>query len=108
MLQIVYLPEPSKVFGVHNFVDVLKDAIRDFISPPVLTNKNIVLSQLAKDCLETFMVHCASFFNILLQTTGHNRARQRDRIAYLFESFCTLQEEVNFSILIFIQNYNIV
>lgn len=95
MLQIVYFPTTNRVFGVHNFVDVLKDAARNFICPPVLMAKSTLLqNHKAKECVDNFLGHCANFFSGLLLTSGHNRARQRDRLAYLFESFAALQDEV--------------
>lgn len=106
MLQIVYLPgmnrfsNPSevfrsRVFGAHNFTDVLKDAARNFIAPPALMAKsNLLQNHEAREYVDKFLTHCANFFGNLLQTCGHNRARQRDRLAYLFESFALLQEEV--------------
>ncbi|KAL7295496.1 hypothetical protein TKK_0011143 [Trichogramma kaykai] len=94
LLQIVYLPTPNRVFGVQNLTDVLKEAARNFIAPPVLMPKNNLLqNHQAKDCIDNFLVHCANFFSTLLQISGHNRARQRDRIAYLFENFAALQDE---------------
>ncbi|XP_014213220.1 N-alpha-acetyltransferase 35, NatC auxiliary subunit [Copidosoma floridanum] len=94
MLQIIYLPTPYRVFGVHNFADVLKDAARNFIAPPVLMPKSTLLQQhQAKEFVDNFLGHCANFFGTLLQTSGHNRARQRDRLAFLFENFAALQDE---------------
>ncbi|XP_058810914.1 N-alpha-acetyltransferase 35, NatC auxiliary subunit [Phymastichus coffea] len=94
MLQIVYLPSVNRVFGVHNFIDILRDAARNFIAPPALLPKSSLLQNTqAKECVDKFLAHCASFFAILLQTTGHNRARQRDRLAYLFENCAALQDE---------------
>jgi hypothetical protein len=95
MLQIVYFPTPNRVFGVHNFLDVLKDAARNFIAPPALMPKTILLqNHQAKEFVDSFLGHCANVFGTLLQISGHNRARQRDRLAYLFENFANLQDEV--------------
>ena len=94
MLQIVYLPTTNRVFGVHNFADVLKDAARNFIAPPVLMPKTTLLqNHQAKEYVDSFMTHCISLFGNLLQLTGHNRARQRDKLAHLLEDFATLQDE---------------
>ena len=95
MLQIVYLPSSNRIFGVHNFAEVLKDAAKNFIAPPSLLPKSTLLqNHQAKDCVDNFLLHCVNFFSTLLQTSGHNRARQRDRLAYLFENFAALQDEV--------------
>lgn len=97
MLQIVYLPTINRVFGVQNFVDVLKDAARNFIAPPVLMPKSTLLqNHQAKEYVDSFMSHCVNLFGSLLQITGHNRARQRDKLAHLLEDFATLQDEVSF------------
>ncbi|OXU25008.1 hypothetical protein TSAR_013448 [Trichomalopsis sarcophagae] len=92
MLQIVYLF--NRVFVTDNFADLLKDAARNFIAPPALMPRSTLLqSHQAKECVDNFLAHCANFFSTLLQTTGHNRARQRDRLAYLFDNFAALQDE---------------
>ncbi|XP_076658561.1 N-alpha-acetyltransferase 35 isoform X1 [Halictus rubicundus] len=94
MLQIVYLPTTNRVFGVHNFADVLKDAARNFIAPPVLMPKSTLLqNHQAKEYVDNFLSHCVSLFGMLLQLTGHNRARQRDKLAHLLEDFAALQDE---------------
>ena len=95
MLQIVYLPTTNRVFGVHNFADVLRDAARNFIAPPVLLSKSTLLqNHQAKEYVDSFLSHCVSLFGNLLQLSGHNRARQRDKLAHLLEDFATLQDEV--------------
>ena len=40
---------------------------------------------------------CKTFLNLYFdfQATGHNRARQRDKIAQLLEEFATVQEEAD-------------
>ncbi|XP_043265952.1 N-alpha-acetyltransferase 35, NatC auxiliary subunit [Colletes gigas] len=94
MLQIVYLPTINRVFGVQNFADVLKDAARNFIAPPVLMPKSTLLqNHQAKEYVDSFMSHCVSLFSSLLQLTGHNRARQRNKLAHLLEEFAALQDE---------------
>ncbi|XP_006607214.1 N-alpha-acetyltransferase 35, NatC auxiliary subunit isoform X2 [Apis dorsata] len=94
MLQIVYLPTTNRVFGVQNFADVLKDAARSFIAPPVLMPKSTLLqNHQAKEYVDSFMSHCVGLFGSLLQLTGHNRARQRDKLAHLLDDFAILQDE---------------
>lgn len=95
MLQIVYLPTTNRVFGVQNFADILKDAARSFIAPPVLMPKSTLLqNHQAKEYVDSFMSHCVGLFGSLLQLTGHNRARQRDKLAHLLDDFAILQDEV--------------
>lgn len=96
MLQIVYLPTTNRVFGVQNFADVLKDAARNFIAPPVLMPKSTLLqNHQAKEYVDSFLSHCVGLFGSLLQLTGHNRARQRDKLAHLLDDFAILQDEVS-------------
>lgn len=40
VLQVLYLPENNKVFGVTSLTDVLKESVKAFIAPPVLMPKN--------------------------------------------------------------------
>jgi hypothetical protein len=44
--------------------------------------------------VETFLNHCVRPFGNLVQLCGHNRARQRDKLAHLLEDFAALQDEV--------------
>ncbi|XP_017799138.1 PREDICTED: N-alpha-acetyltransferase 35, NatC auxiliary subunit [Habropoda laboriosa] len=94
MLQIIYLPTTNRVFGVQNFADVLKEAVRNFTGSPALMPKSTLFyNHLAKGNVDSFMSHCVYLFGSLLQLTGHNRARQRDKLAHLLEEFATLQDE---------------
>jgi hypothetical protein len=51
----------------------------------------------AKECVNNFFDHCTRPFAGLIQICGHNKARQRDKLAHLMEDFSALQDEVNFS-----------
>ncbi|XP_071449323.1 N-alpha-acetyltransferase 35, NatC auxiliary subunit [Hetaerina americana] len=94
ILQLLYLPTCSKVLGTHNFVDVLRDAAKNFISPPALMPKSTLLNiPQAKEYVDTFLNHCVRPFGSLIQICGHNRARQRDKLAHLLEEFGNLQDE---------------
>ncbi|XP_008554508.1 N-alpha-acetyltransferase 35, NatC auxiliary subunit [Microplitis demolitor] len=94
MLQIIYLPGGNRVFGAHNFTDILKDAAKNFTAPPALLPKSTLLqNHQARECVETFFYHCTTLFNSLLQMSGHNRARQRDILAHILEDFATLHDE---------------
>ena len=44
VLQLLYLPQCNKVFGTLNFVDVLRDAAKNFIFPPALMPKSTLLN----------------------------------------------------------------
>uniref|UniRef100_A0A668AX37 N-alpha-acetyltransferase 35, NatC auxiliary subunit n=1 Tax=Myripristis murdjan TaxID=586833 RepID=A0A668AX37_9TELE len=77
LLQTTFLIDNKKVFGTHLMQDMIKDALRYFVSPPVLSSK----------------VMCRSPFCSLIQIHGHNRARQRDKLGHILEEFATLQDE---------------
>ena len=53
-----------------------------------------MLNQQAKEYVESFLGHCVRPFCTLVQISGHNRARQRDKLSHLLEELSALQEEV--------------
>ncbi|XP_044256137.1 N-alpha-acetyltransferase 35, NatC auxiliary subunit [Tribolium madens] len=73
--------------------DILKEAVKTFICPPALVSKSILSNQQAKKYVESFLAHCTRPFASFLQLCGHNRARQRDKLAHLLEEFTNLQDE---------------
>ncbi|GAB6018981.1 hypothetical protein CHUAL_013993 [Chamberlinius hualienensis] len=93
--QLLYLPQPKLVFGIHSISDVLRDAARLFIAPPALASRSASLTNVAKDCVELFLSHCVRPFSNLIQICGHNRARQRDKLAHILEDFANLQDEAD-------------
>ncbi|XP_076336394.1 N-alpha-acetyltransferase 35 isoform X2 [Tachypleus tridentatus] len=96
VLQLLYLSQPNKVFGTTPMVDVLRDAVRCFIRPPALQLKSTLLNNpQAKEYVEAFLNHCVRPFSCLLLTSGHNRARQRDKLAHLLEELAGLQDEAD-------------
>ncbi|XP_063228469.1 N-alpha-acetyltransferase 35, NatC auxiliary subunit [Bacillus rossius redtenbacheri] len=94
ILQLLYLPVFNKVFGTLSFSDVLREAAKNFIFPPALMPKSTLLANTqAKEYVDTLLTHCVRPFGNLIQLCGHNRARQRDKLAHLLEDFATLQDE---------------
>ncbi|OBS72381.1 hypothetical protein A6R68_13048 [Neotoma lepida] len=96
--ETTFLVDNKKVFGTHLMQDMVKDALRSFVSPPVLS-PNLMLMRCilscrcclynnhqAKDCIDSFVTHC-------VRIHGHNRARQRDKLGHILEEFATLQDE---------------
>ncbi|KAK9890677.1 hypothetical protein WA026_012029 [Henosepilachna vigintioctopunctata] len=84
------------VFPVNNskfMKEQVKDAVKAFIAPPSLTVKSFLGNQQAKQYVDSFLMHCIRPFANFLQLCGHNRARQRDKLANLLEDFCILQDE---------------
>ncbi|GAB1298268.1 N-alpha-acetyltransferase 35, NatC auxiliary subunit [Apodemus speciosus] len=91
-----FLVDNKKVFGTHLMQDMVKDALRSFVSPPVLSPKCCLYNNhQAKDCIDSFVTHCVRVqpFCSLVQIHGHNRARQRDKLGHILEEFATLQDE---------------
>ncbi|RXM32324.1 N-alpha-acetyltransferase 35, NatC auxiliary subunit [Acipenser ruthenus] len=89
-----FLIDNRKVFGTHLMQDMIKEALRYFVSPPVLSAKCCLYNNhQAKDYIDSFVTHCARPFCSLIQIHGHNRARQRDKLGHILEEFATLQDE---------------
>ncbi|XP_062310710.1 N-alpha-acetyltransferase 35, NatC auxiliary subunit isoform X3 [Osmerus eperlanus] len=94
LLQTTFLIDNKKVFGTHLMQDMIKDALRYFVSPPVLSSKCCLYNNhQAKDYIDSFVTHCSRPFCSLIQIHGHNRARQRDKLGHILEEFATLQDE---------------
>ncbi|XP_077416930.1 N-alpha-acetyltransferase 35, NatC auxiliary subunit [Vanacampus margaritifer] len=94
LLQTTFLIDNKKVFGTHLMQDMIKDALRYFVSPPVLSYKCCLFNNhQAKDYIDSFVTHCSRPFCSLVQIHGHNRARQRDKLGHILEEFATLQDE---------------
>uniref|UniRef100_A0A8C9RM46 N-alpha-acetyltransferase 35, NatC auxiliary subunit n=1 Tax=Scleropages formosus TaxID=113540 RepID=A0A8C9RM46_SCLFO len=94
LLQTTFLIDNRKVFGTHLMQDMIKDALRSFVSPPVLSIKCCLYNNhQAKDYIDSFVTHCSRPFCSLIQIHGHNRARQRDKLGHILEEFATLQDE---------------
>uniref|UniRef100_A0AAR2IP77 N-alpha-acetyltransferase 35, NatC auxiliary subunit n=1 Tax=Pygocentrus nattereri TaxID=42514 RepID=A0AAR2IP77_PYGNA len=94
LLQTTFLIDNKKVFGTHLMQDMIKDALRYFVSPPVLSPKcSLYNNHQAKDYIDSFVTHCSRPFCSLIQIHGHNRARQRDKLGHILEEFATLQDE---------------
>ncbi|XP_072945563.1 N-alpha-acetyltransferase 35, NatC auxiliary subunit-like [Epargyreus clarus] len=107
-LQLLYLsPSPAATANMahsgisgpvqprsqHVFVEILRDSIKNFVNPPVLSSKSAPTSPPAREFVENFLARCVRPFAVLLQVCGHNRARQRDKLALLLDEFAGLQEE---------------
>jgi len=116
VLQLLYTPLHSPPSRQHagsspagpplppGFPELLRDSCKSFMAPPCLlpqpkSSPGLPSSPLhtlqVKLCLDTFFSQCCRPFGLLLQATGHNRARQRDKISQLLEEFSTVQEEAD-------------
>ncbi|ELT98724.1 hypothetical protein CAPTEDRAFT_112621 [Capitella teleta] len=96
ILQLLYVPTNRRILGTHSMVDVLKEAIRGFIVPPALMPRSAIANNApAKEYVDAFLAHCVRPVFNLLQTVGHNRARQRGKWAHLLEELGTLQDEAD-------------
>ncbi|KAG7310892.1 hypothetical protein JYU34_003724 [Plutella xylostella] len=78
----------------HVFVEILRESVRDFVNPPALSAKSpMPTTPQAREFVENFLARCVRPFAVLLQVCGHNRARQRVKLALLLDEFAALQEE---------------
>uniref|UniRef100_A0A3P8VUS9 N-alpha-acetyltransferase 35, NatC auxiliary subunit n=1 Tax=Cynoglossus semilaevis TaxID=244447 RepID=A0A3P8VUS9_CYNSE len=94
LLQTTFLIDNKKVYGTHLMQDMIKDALRYFVSPPVLSYKCCLFNNhQAKDYIDSFVTHCSRPFCSPIQIHGHNQARQRDKLGHILEEFATLQDE---------------
>ncbi|KAG7167158.1 N-alpha-acetyltransferase 35, NatC auxiliary subunit-like [Homarus americanus] len=89
LAQVLYLGG-DKLWGGQGMAEALREAARSFICPPALLPKAP-----AKDYVDSFFNRCVRPFEQLIQTCGHNRARQRDKVAHLLEEFAMLQDEAD-------------
>uniref|UniRef100_T1JNY4 Protein MAK10 homolog n=1 Tax=Strigamia maritima TaxID=126957 RepID=T1JNY4_STRMM len=106
LLQLLYLPNTEvnyllvsltiKTFGTELMTDVLRDGARAFISPPVFVQKSrLMLNAQAKEYVDTFLNRCVRPFCFLIKISGHNRARQRDKLSHILEDLANLQDEAD-------------
>eukprot|EP00088_Acartia_fossae_P044709 TRINITY_DN4761_c0_g1_i1.p1 TRINITY_DN4761_c0_g1~~TRINITY_DN4761_c0_g1_i1.p1 ORF type:complete len:760 (+),score=180.75 TRINITY_DN4761_c0_g1_i1:119-2281(+) len=87
-----------------NLQDLLQESCREFHLPPAIlestkmsssaTAGNVNIQQV-RQCLDMFFFQCCRPFGFLLQSYGHNRARQREKLAAVLEEFFTPQEEAD-------------
>nr|XP_053647736.1 N-alpha-acetyltransferase 35, NatC auxiliary subunit-like [Cherax quadricarinatus] len=95
LAQVLYLGG-DKLWGGQAMAEALREAARGFICPPALLPKAPVMNNVqAKDYVDSFFNRCVRPFEQLIQTCGHNRARQRDKVAHLLEEFAMLQDEAD-------------
>lgn len=92
MLQLFYLPPSGLVFGETAFVKIIKDSCKQFIKPPILSGQ-VNVDTSTKDIVEAFFNRCLIPFKNVIQTYGHNRARQREKIAIVLKDFVCIMEE---------------
>ncbi|XP_031566429.1 N-alpha-acetyltransferase 35, NatC auxiliary subunit-like [Actinia tenebrosa] len=86
----------SKLFGRIPGVDVVRDAIKAFNSPPSIAEKSSLLNNpKAKEISDLFINRAVRSMKSVTHTLGHNRARQRDKLGQLLEEFASLQDEAD-------------
>lgn len=44
-MQILYMPENGKILGTANIIDVLRESARNFICPPVLSVRSLIINK---------------------------------------------------------------
>ncbi|KAB7494007.1 N-alpha-acetyltransferase 35, NatC auxiliary subunit [Armadillidium nasatum] len=100
LAQILYY----SLWGGQSMQDVLREGCEKFYlsSRPFTKGSRtfekiiiIIILLQAKRYVDSFFMQCVSQFEILILTCGHNRARQRDKVALLLEEFALLQDEAD-------------
>ncbi|XP_039758508.1 N-alpha-acetyltransferase 35, NatC auxiliary subunit isoform X1 [Pararge aegeria] len=109
-LQLLYLsPSPASTASMaqaaantpagqqrpqHVFMDILRESVKSFVNPPNVSMKAAVgTNPPTREFVENFLTRCIRPFAVLVQVCGHNRARQRDKLALLLDDFAALQDE---------------
>ncbi|XP_053405929.1 N-alpha-acetyltransferase 35, NatC auxiliary subunit-like isoform X2 [Mercenaria mercenaria] len=96
ILQLTFLPPSRRVFGKHTLTDFLKDSVRAFVMPPALAPKAPIYNNPeVKQYVDALMTRAVRPICTVLQITGHNRARQRDKWAHLLDEMASLQDEAD-------------
>jgi len=100
LLQLLYIPLCNRVLGQQPVVEVLQDAARSFIAPPVLTGAlglvpGTVQHTQIHECVDQLFQQCVRPMGSLIQIAGHNVARQRDKLAHILQDLAALQEEAD-------------
>lgn len=94
ILQIAILPPNKKVFGKEPITDFIKETIKAFCCPPPFVQKcPLYNNQQVKEFVDAFLLHSVRPIISMIQITGHNRARQRDKWARQLEELGALQDE---------------
>lgn len=109
LLQLLYIPLCNRVLGQQPLVEVLQDAARSFIAPPVLTAglglvPGTTQHAQVQECVEQLFQQCVRPMGSLIQIAGHNLARQRDKYGHILQDLAALQEEVSTSFVLFHDN----
>ena len=97
----MYIPLCNRVLGQQPLVEVLQDAARAFIAPPVLSGGLGLIPGTPQytqihECVDQLFQQCVRPMGSLIQIAGHNVARQRDKLAHILQDLAALQEEVTF------------
>lgn len=76
--------------------ETIRDAIKAFNSPPSIAEKSsLSANPKASDLADSFINRAFRPVKSIIHALGHNRARQRDKLAHLLEEFAALQDEAD-------------
>lgn len=76
--------------------ETIREAIRAFNSPPSIAEKSSLSSNpKANELADAFISRAVRPVKSIIHALGHNRARQRDKLAHLLEEFAALQDEAD-------------
>ena len=92
VLQLTYVPQACTPASRDSFVELIKDASNRFIRPPCLQSRFISTNG-SKQAIEAFFIQSLRPMLSLLQIQGHNRARQREKLAQILDEMTAFQSE---------------
>lgn len=92
VLQLTYVPQACTPASRDQFVELIRDASNKFIRPPCLQSR-FVSTNGSKQAIESFFVNSLRPMLSLLQIQGHNRARQREKLAQILDELTAFQSE---------------
>lgn len=96
LLHLLVFPINRRFFGNEPLVDVVRDTIRNFIAPPAIVPKSSIGNNSdAKACCDAFLQRAANTILQLVNISGQNRARQREKLAHIFEELANLESEAD-------------
>jgi len=93
LLQSLIFHTNYKIFGKHALTDVIRDSIKLFNGSPSIADFTELTNPEAKTVVQEFLLKAVKPMSFLIEAYGHNRARQRERLAALLEELGLLQQE---------------
>lgn len=94
VLQLIFIKQGNGMYPSTRFSKILKDSVVSFC-PKTSTDILYFGDVQIKVQVDVYLEDCNNYFKSLVQVFGHNRARQREKIAHILQDFGKLQEITN-------------